>query len=136
LQIYPQKTITFAPVKTRLSIILLFFTLVFSTNTKASTTDAHESYKESYSSFVGFFGKDLVLKCGGKNDHTDLKSHFFKRQFTTLQNRNINSFFLFNIPLSYSNVFFNETVEKPNFYFFICALHDAQLYKLFNNYRI
>lgn len=122
--------------KIRLSTFLLFFTLVFSNNTKASTTDAHESYKESYSSFVGFFGKDLVLKCGGKLDHTDLKGHFLKRQVTTIQNRNVNSFFLFNLPLSYSYVLFNETVEKPNFYFFICALHDAHLYKLFNNYRI
>jgi hypothetical protein len=123
-------------VKTRLSIILLFFTLVFSNNTKASTTDAHESYKESYSSFVGFFGKDLVLKCGANNDHTDLKSHFLKRQVTTVQNRNVNSFFLFKLPLSCSYVFFNETVEKPNFYFFNCAVNDAQLYKLYNNYRI
>jgi len=126
----------FAPVKTRLSIILLFFTFVFSNNTKASTTDAHESYKESYSSFVGFFGKDLVLKCGANNDHTDLKSHFLKRQVTTVQNRNVNSFFLFKLPLSCSYVFFNETVEKPNFYFFNCAVNDAQLYKLYNNYRI
>ncbi len=122
--------------KTRLSIILLFFTFVFSNNTKASTTDAHESYKESYSSFVGFFGKDLVLKCGANNDHTDLNSHFLKRQVTTVKDRNVNSFFLFKLPLSCSYVFFNETVEKPNFYFFNCAVNDAQLYKLYNNYRI
>jgi hypothetical protein len=115
-------------------LILLFFGLF--TRAHAHVDDVHDSYKESFSSVVGFFGEDMFLHENGKSEHSKLQTHYLR---THVVNNHFRGFDSDLIP----------EFGKSNFYFFSIYLYkkvesdqsvfrtqSLLLFKLFNNYRI
>jgi len=117
-------------------IFLLLILFGCSFGLKAEERDIHDSYKESFSSTVGFFGADLSLNDVSGSKHSRLKSHFVR--INVLNNSTRSSFddlvsdfdlcpfSLFSVPI-FNRDFSNYDLKnwKKN-----------HLYKLFNNYRI
>jgi hypothetical protein len=117
------------------SILLLLFGIGLVFNTLASTIDAHDAYKKSFSESIGFFGNDVEMEAGSQTDESTVNIQFTKSQIFNKksQTKVFNDGFLKIEPLVKLHCYiYHSVVQKtPSIY-----PNKLALFELYNNYRI
>jgi hypothetical protein len=117
-------------------ILIISFFLGLIPQFRASVVNPDERYKDSYSSIVGFFGKDVSLNDCSESKHSKLKSQFTRIHLLNHNSRGTQNFLIRDFDILPFSKFSLYIERKTDFKSFSRFRKEIQLYKLFNNYRI
>jgi hypothetical protein len=117
-------------------ILIISFFLGLIPQFRASVVNPDERYKDSYSSVVGFFGKDVSLNDCSDAKHSNLKVQFTRIHLVNHTSRGSHNYLLRDFVVAPFSKFSISTEKKSYFLSIFHRWKELHLYKLFNNYRI